>query len=139
MATLTATTYSQPPRSMPSGVISVSGSFALGDTKTEVSAQTIFLCKIPNKATILDIIEHHTTGATSCPMDFGIDATLSAFVTQGTQGVVNRGSVGQNLPYTVSLSDDAANNFATLKATPSAATATTSFKCNWSVLYTMDK
>ncbi len=139
MATLTATTYAQPPRNLPSGVISVSGSFASGATSIDASATTVFLCKIPNKATILDLFEHHTTGAATCPVDIGIDATLSAFVSGGAQAGVLRGSVGANLPYTVSLSDDAAANYSTLKATYTPGTATASLKVNFSVYYTMDK
>ncbi len=136
MATLTASTYLKSPKFIESGVVCVAGSF--GPTSLEASAQTILLAKIPNRATIIDIIEHHTTGATSCPMDVGIDATLSAFQTQGTQGVVNRLSVGANTNYLVSLSDDAANNYSILKATPTLASATTSFKLNFAISYTMD-
>jgi hypothetical protein len=138
MATLTSTLYAKDARAIHAGVISVSGSYN-ASAALEASAQTIFLCKIPNKASILDIIEHHTTGATSCPVDFGIDGTLSAFMSQQTQGTVARASVGANLPYTVSLSDDATANYATLKATPTLASSTTSFKLNFTVLYTMDK
>jgi hypothetical protein len=138
MATLTATTFAQGPRSNVNGTITRSVQY-VASSALEASAQTILLCKIPNKATILDIIEHHTTGATTCPVDIGIDGTLSAFASQATQGVVNRASVGANLPYTVSLSDDAVANFATLKATPTLASSTTSFKLNLTVMYTMDK
>jgi hypothetical protein len=138
MATLTSTVFASQPRINVSGVTSVSGSYN-ASAALEASAQTIFLCKIPNKATIIDVKEHHTTGATSCPVDYGIDATLSAFASQVTQGGSNWMSVGANLPYTVSLSDDAAANYAILKATPTLASSTTSFKLNFTVLYTMDK
>ena len=139
MATLTATTFAQPPRILHTGVISVSGSYNSGTTEFSASATTVFLCKIPNKATILDVIEHHTTGAATCPVDIGIDGTLSAFVSQATQASITRATVGANMPYTVSLSDDAAANYSILKATYTAGTATASLKCNFTVLYTMDK
>lgn len=138
MATLTATTFARDARSVENGVISVTGQYTAG-AALEASAQTILLCKIPNRATIVDIIEHHTTGATSCPMDFGIDATLSAFSTQGTQGVINRLTVGANLGYQVSLSDDTTQNYAILKATPTLASSTTSFKLTYTVTYSMDR
>jgi hypothetical protein len=138
MATLTATTFALNPRSNERGVISVTGSFN-ASSALEASAQTIFLCKIPNKATILDTMEHHTTGATSCPVDLGIDSTLSAFGSQGTQGVINRMTVGANVGYQVSLSDDATVNYSILKATPTLASSTTSFKLTYSVSYTMDR
>lgn len=140
MATLTATTFANvQPRNLPSRVISISGSFNSGATEISASATTIFLCKIPNKATILELIEHHTTGAATCPVDYGIDGTLSAFISQGTQATVNRLSVGANIPYTVSLSDDAAVNYSILKATATPGTGTASLKIGFTVMYTMDK
>ncbi len=139
MATLTATTFAQQPRIVHNGVISVSGSFNAGSTEISASATTIFLCKIPNKATILDFVEHHTSGAGTCPVDYGIDGTLSAFASQVTQASVNRASVGANIPYTVSLSDDATVNYSIFKATATPGTATASLKINFTVYYTMDK
>jgi hypothetical protein len=138
MATLTASTFAKSPRYVENGVVSVSGEYNAA-AALEASAQTIFLCKIPNKATVLDFVEHHTTGATSCPVDYGIDGTLSAFASQVTQGGVNRLSVGANVNYQVSLSDDAVANYAIFKATPTLASSTTSFKLRWTITYTMDK
>lgn len=139
MATLTATTYAKLPRANHTGVTSVSGSFNAGSTEISASATTVFLCKVPHGATILDIYEHHTTGAATCPVDIGIDATLSAFVSQATQASVTRATVGANIPYTVSLSDDSVTQYSTIKATYTPGTATASLKCNFTVLYTMDK
>lgn len=136
MATLTAATFARNPVSLIGGqTITVFGSYN-ATAALEASAQTILLHKIPNGATIVDFREHHTTGATSCPMDVGIDSSLSAFSSQGTQAVVNRLSVGANLNYTVSLSASAqAANYAILKATPVLASSTTSFKMSWSLSY----
>lgn len=140
MATLTSTVFANfNARNLPSGVISVSGSYNSGATEISASATTIFLCKIPNKATILDFIEHHTTGAASCPVDYGIDGTLSAFATALTQASISRATVGANLPYTVSLSDDAAVNYSIFKATATPGTATASVKIQFTILFTMDK
>lgn len=138
MPTLTASTFARSAVRPLSGgqTVTISGSYN-ATAALEASAQTIFLHKIPNGAVIQQTIEHHTTGATSCPMDFGIDGTLSAFGSQGTQGTVNRLSVGANLNYTCSLSDDAVQNYSILKATPVLASSTTSFKLNWSCSYTV--
>lgn len=137
MATLTATTFANSPLSVQPGTVTISGAYN-ASAALEASAQTILLYKIPNGAVINEVIEHHTTGATSCPMDFGIGATLSAFSSQGTQATVNRLSVGANLNYKVSLSDSAmAANYQILKATPVLASSTTSFKLQWAVTYTM--
>lgn len=138
MATLTASTFARSAVRPHAGgqTVTIHGSYN-ATAAIEASAQTILLAKIPNGAVIQDITEHHTTGATSCPMDFGIDGTLSAFSTQGTQGVVNRLAVGANLNYVCSLSDDAVQNYSILKATPVAASSTTSFKLSWSCSYTV--
>lgn len=135
MATLTASTFARSPVKLLGGqTVTISGSYNAG-AALEASAQTIYLAKIPNGAVITSLTEHHTTGATTCPMDFGIDGTLSAFSSQGTQGVVNRLSVGANLNHTVSLSDDATVNYSILKATPVLASSTTSFKLSWNLSY----
>lgn len=139
MATLTATTYAQAPRSLHAGDVTVTGSFNSGSTEISASATTILLCKIPNRATIIDFREHHTSGAATCPVDYGIDGTLSAFASQVTQGTVNRLSVGANLNYQVSLSDDAAANYSVFKATATPGTGTASLKISYSITYTMDK
>ena len=138
MATLTASSFAKTPRSMPSGVISAFGTFNSGSTKMEASAQTVFMLKLPNRSQIIDVIEHHTTGATSAPTDIGIDASLSALASQATQGIVNRVSIGQRTPYQVSISDDATANYGILKVTPTLASSTTSYIVNITVLYTMD-
>ena len=138
MATVTATTYAQTPRQLHAGVTTVSGSYTHCGS-LEASAVTSFLCKIPNKATILDVMESHTAGAATCPMDVGIDSSLSAFMSQGTIATVNRLSVAANVGYQVSLSDDAALNYSILKATPTLASATTSFVMKFSVSYSMDR
>lgn len=139
MATLTATTYAKEPRSLPSGMISVSGSFNSGATEISASATTILLCKIPNRATIVDFVEHHTTGAATCPVDYGIDSDLSAIATAVAQGTVNRLNKGANVGYQVSLSDDAAVNYSVLKATATPGTSTASLKINFTVQYSMDR
>lgn len=139
MATLTATTYAKDPRVLHAGDITVTGSFNSGATEISASATTILLCKIPNKATIIDIREHHTTGAATCPVDYGIDGSLSAFASQATQAAVNRLSVGANLNYQVSLSDDASVNYSVFKATATPGTGTASLKINYSITYTMDR
>lgn len=138
MATLTASTFAAPPRYIENGEVVRTGSFNSGSTEISNSATTILLCKIPQGARITDLVEHHTTGAGTCPVDYGIDSTLSAFMSQATQGSVNRLSVGANLNYAVSLSDDAAAQYSILKATATPGTATASLKINWCVKYTMD-
>lgn len=138
MATQTATTYAKDPRAIHAGVTSISGSYTHSGT-LDASAVTIFLCKIPNRATILDLVETHTAGASSCPVDYGIDSTLSLLVSQATLGVVNRLSAAVGVGYQISLSDDAVANYSTLKATATLASATTSFVLKFNLTYSMDR
>ena len=136
-ATQTATSMSRPARSLPSGVISKTISFNSGTTSVS-GASVIEMCNIPNKATILDIVQYHTTGAASCPVDIGMKGdTASTFASAATQAAVSRAT--QGIPYRVSKSDDAANQFDTLTVTATPGTATASFKIDLTVLYTMDE
>ena len=109
-----------------------------GATEISASATTILMGKIPAKCTVTDIIEHHSTGAATCPVDIGIQGALSAFASAATQGAVTRTTAGAGVGYDISVSDDAANQFvyATVTATPG--TGTASFKSTLVVRYIMD-
>lgn len=142
MATLTSTAAAsgRSPRSVHAGVNSVTVYYNSVATQISPSATTIFLAKIPNKATITDIISYHTSGAATCPMDIGIEVgatnTLSAFATAATQGAVTRAALG--VPYLVSCSDDAVTQYGIVKGTVTPGTATASVKINITINYTMD-
>lgn len=138
MATLTSTAAASgiPARHIHAGLQSKSVKFNAGATAMSDSATTVLMVKVPNKANVIDVIEYHTSGAATCPTDLGIGDDLSAFASGVTKGAVNRASTG--VPYKVSLSDDATNQFVYVKATPTHGTSTTSFKCNLTVVYTMD-
>lgn len=137
MATLTATSYSNAPRRVHIGDNSVTVRYNSGSTEISASATTVLLAKIPEGATITEIIEHHTCGAASCPVDIGIDDTLSAFISQGTKGTVNRLGVGANAAYQVDKSDDSVTQYGVLKATFTPGTGTSSVKLNLTVKYSM--
>lgn len=142
MATLTSTAMASnlSPKSLPQGVISRTVTYNSGSTVVSDSATTVEMLKVPHGATILDIIEDHTMGSASCPVDIGISSgNLSTFASQLTKGAVAHVSKPGGVPYTVSKSDDAVNQFDIIKVTPTASSASTSFICNLTVLYTMDK
>jgi hypothetical protein len=138
MATLTATAYANEPRAIETGLISKTIEFNSGSTSIDVSATTILLCKLPNGATVVDMMEHHSCGAATCPADFGIDSTLSAFISGGAQATNNRMSVRNNIPYKVSVSDDATVRYGVFKATVTPGTATASVIIKTTIFYTMD-
>ena len=136
-ATQTATSMANPARSLPTGLISKTISFNSGATSVS-GASVVQLCKIPHGATITDLVQYHTTGADSCPVDIGISSdNASTFASQSTQAAVSRATKG--IPYRVSKSDDAADQFDILTVTATPGTATASFKIDLTVYYSMDE
>lgn len=138
MATLTSTAMARTPTENYKGLTVKSIEFNSGATEVGASATTVLMAKIPNGAIIVDIWGNHTCGAATCPVDLGIDATLSAFASALTLGTQARADVVANLPYKVSLSADAEPKYAVFKATATPGTATASVIVKYSVAYTMD-
>lgn len=143
MATLTASAAAsgRSPRAVHAGVNSITVRYNSGATTISPSATTIFLAKIPHGAVITEIVDYHTSGAATCPMDIGIEVgstnSLSAFATAATQGAVTRAALG--VPYVVSCSNDAVTQYGIVKGTVTPGTATASVKINLTVFYTMDE
>lgn len=138
MATLTAATALNNVRTNVNGpgVQSVWTKFNAGAVAMEASAQTVLMCRIPNNHTILEVNATHSTGATSAPTDYGVSGDLSVFASQATQGTR---MFAKGLPYIVSLSPNATDQFVYVTATPTLASSTTSYKCDLIVLYRMGK
>ncbi len=99
-------------------------------------ANVVLLMGVPNKTTIVDFVEYHTTGAGSCPTSFGVQGSGAALISAATQGTVNRMSVAAH--YDVSVSDSAVAQYEIITATPVPGTDTRSFKCDVSVFYVAD-
>ena len=146
-ATLTTTTFANnPPKYVHAGVVSQSGYFNSGSSTLGTAGDTVFLCKIPHGAIILDFAEDHSTGATTAVYSFGLttggpsgQATLSLLIAAGVQATVNRQSVVGALPYQVSCSDLDPNRYGILSATcATGSTATSSLILNWRVWYRTD-
>lgn len=144
--TLTTTTFANnQPRGGLNSVIAQHGSFNSGTTIMGTTGDTVFLCKIPHGAIILDFIEDHSSGATSATMQSGLatggpggQATYSAFIALGAAAAVNRQSVVGGLPYQVSASDSDPNRYGILAMSfVNGSTATTSLIINWRVFYKM--
>src|SRR5690242_15437328 len=99
MATYTATTWSNTPKAVEVGANSVSGQIKW--TAASSVGDIAFLAKIPQGATIIDIIEDHSTGATTQALSFGLDrgaadggtGNSSCFIASGAQATVNRKNV----------------------------------------------
>lgn len=138
MATLTATAAASTgqARALHAGVNSITVTYS-GATEISPSATTILMAKIPNGATILDVIGDVSSGAATCPFTMGIDSNLSAFATGGTITSVLRATKG--IPYDVSLSDDAAIQYSTVRMTVTPGTATSEVEAKMTITYTMDR
>lgn len=136
-ATFTTTAFNNPPRELFNGVNSVTASANLGAT-TASGATVIFFAKVPKGATILDVIETHTSGAATCPADIGYDGTTSAFITAGTTANVNRAAVAANIPLAIPAAGTTVTNYVKIIGTYTPGTATVSLKANCTVLFTLD-
>ena len=82
MATITASSAASgvQPRSAGHGA-TVTSYFEYNSSATTISASatTVLMGKVPNKCTITGITGGHTIGAATCPTDYGVQGSLSAF------------------------------------------------------------
>lgn len=139
--TLTSTAYSATPRQVHEGVYSVSFDYTTPagvSLSASANSSVIFGPRIPNKTWILGIIGSHSSGAATCPVDIGLDSTISCLASQKAQAVNAINALSGSVPYLVSLSDDATVQYSTLKfgVTPGTDTAVVNFK--YTVLLTRD-
>lgn len=137
MATLTSTAAASgvPIKANHVGVQAASVSYNSGATAFSASATTVLLVKVPHGARVVGILQNHSTGAATSPMDIGVDSSLSKFATALTQGAASIAMA--NLPYDVSVSDDATSRFKYIKGTVTVGTTTASLIVNMTVLYHM--
>lgn len=140
--TWTATAMARTARQVHAGLNAVSvettSPAGAGNTlSASANAATFLMCRIPNHAVIVDIIESHSTGAATNLADIGIDSTLSAFASQVTQGQINRGSVVANFPYAVENTDTQIPSYSTVKVSFTPGTNTAVCQCRLTVLYHM--
>lgn len=145
--TLTTTTFNNPPKFLHAGLIGQGGSYNSGAGTLGTAGDTVFLCKLPHGAQIMDFQEDHSSGATTAVWSFGLTtgcnvgggATLSLLIAAGVQATVNRRSVNGSTNYQVSVSDSDPNRYGILSATnATGSSATSSLILNWEVIYRMD-
>lgn len=137
--TLTSTAYSATPRLVEKGVFSINFDFttAVGQSLSASAGGTvIFGPRIQNGVTIENITGSHSSGAGTFPVDIGIMGTgiaagaLSQFASLKASGSHAIAAKSGGFPYKVSISDDAANQFATIVfiGAPGTDTAVANFK-----------
>ena len=142
--TLTSTAYLATPKAIHTGVNSISFDYTnaagAGNSLSASANATILLGpRIPNGATILEIVGAHSSGAGTMPVDIGIDTSLSKFSSQKAQG--NRAIVtgaGGNLPFKVSVTENAAAQYRTVNFAITPGTDTALSKFNYTVYFTQD-
>lgn len=138
--TLTSTAYSAQPKNMPSGVDSVSFNYTspAGITFCASANATVILGpRIQAGCTILDIAGFTSSGAATAPVDYGIEASLSKFASAVTAGA-RAWATKTTLPYKVTVSDDAVNQFKTVKFGITPGTNTAVVQCAYTVYFTRD-
>lgn len=139
MATYTAAAALDEPRAIHAGTTTKPFSWdAAGTTTTAATAYSVLLAKIPNKATIVDLVETHSGPSGSSPADFGVQGDTAAFLNDATIGAVNRMAVVGGVNYDISLSDDAASQYTHLVATVTPGTTTATAVIKGAITYVMD-
>lgn len=113
----------------------------LSDFHTTVSSAVV-LCKIPNHAIVYDAAygcAGATAAVTATLLELRVGSTAIAATTSANQATAGLNRSGL-LPYKVSLSDDAALQYAILRLqVTTAGTATTSLSIAGYVAYSMDQ
>jgi len=139
--TFTSTAYSAVPKKLSSGMNVVSFDYTTpAGTSLSASANSAVLLgpRIPTGAVIHQIVERHSSGAATCPIDIGYDDTLSVLASQWTQASTAI-PTGLQVPHKISITSSTDQGTATLKfgITPGTDTAVVRFQC--SVFYTYDQ
>ena len=139
--TFTSTAYSATPKLLHAGPITVSFDYTTpAGTSLSASANSAVVLgpKIPNKAVITSIVGRHSSGAATCPVDIGVDGTISALASQRTQASTGVPTDLQ-IPYKISNTDTADPTYSVLKfgVTPGTDTAVVRFQ--YVITYNMDQ
>lgn len=139
MATYTAAAALKEPKGVHAGVNVQNFSWeAAGVTTTAATAYSVLLAKIPNKSTVIDLVETHSGPSGSSPADFGVTGAISALASAATIGAVNRLSAVGGVNYDISLSDSAAAQYKYLVATVTPGTTTATAVIKGAITYVMD-
>lgn len=147
MATVTVTCAASldQPRTNPNGGSLVIKSFSSGSVTFGANTDVMLLAKIPNQANVVDVVGAVKCAATSVQgvlvvAEVLASGTLSVRANLSSISVLTAGSpivkrAGLLTPYKVSISDDAAVQYAMLAIKASGGTQSTSFSINGAVLY----
>jgi hypothetical protein len=135
--TFTSTAYSATPKLNVTGLCSVSFDYtttAGASLSASANSAVVLGPRIPIGTRIVLVTGSHTSGAGTCPVDIGLDDTISALVSQKAQGAAGAAS-SDSLPYTVSVSDDAAVRYRTVKFGVTPGTDTSAVRLRYTIYY----
>ena len=145
--TFTSTAYSATPRVIENGVYAQFFDYSTPagtSLSASAGAVVVFGPRVQNGTTILNISGCHSSGAATFPFDVGITGTgiaagaTSQFASQKAAGTNAICAKTMSFPYKVSISDDAANQFATIVFTGAPGTDTAVVHLKYHVSMTRD-
>lgn len=130
------------PKALHAGVNVVSGTWNDPGTLSASGSGLVLFCKVPVGAKIVDLVEYHSTGATSQVLNIGLrhgasaSFAASAILGAAAQATVNAGAA--TLPIDVTGEDTANERFKYVTISRQSGTATTSLKVRMSIMFTLD-
>lgn len=139
--TETSSAYAAGPKDLHTGDFCHTMLYTVAATASaSANAMTVLGQKVQKGIYIMAIDGCHTSGAASCPVDIGIDASVSYFATQVTQNanVVPSTFKANVFPYQSTVSDDAAALYQTMKYSITAGTNTTGIVLNYTLRLARD-
>jgi len=132
--TETSSAYLAGPKNVETGNFSHTMLHTVAGTASASANATVILGqKIQNGLYLMGMDGSHTTGADTCPVDIGVDASPSAFASQVTKAAnVTPATFKQGVfPYKSSVSDDAAALYQVIKYHLTPGTNTTGIILNY--------
>jgi len=139
--TLTSTAFTAPIKQLHAGPNTVSFDYTTpAGLSLSASANSLVVLgpRIPNRAVITSVMGRHSSGSATCPVDIGVDATISALASQATQGATGIPATLQ-VPYKISITDTADPLYSIMKFGVTPGTDTTVVRLQYTVTYAMDQ
>lgn len=143
VSTLTASSQNATPKAFHGGLTTARFTFTLNAAASTTASDVILLCKLPNKATVIDGYITGTCGSSAHLIKVGTSADDDAFIVGAGAGTLSATAARKQfdsgvMPFRVSLSDDAVPQWTWLKAeTVSVGSTTMTLSITGVVIYEM--
>jgi hypothetical protein len=137
--TFTTTAYSVIPKKIHAGIQAVSWDLTVSVSLSSSANSAVILGpRIPNGAVLVGMIERHSTGSATCPVDIGYDDTLSVLASQWTQAT-SAVPTGLQIPHKVSVTSSTDQGYVTIKLGLTPGTDTAGFRTQGTIYYAFDQ